>query len=186
MQPTLLHQFGHSVELDSASADLFELGLEKEILARLAWIKDLFSGREELRWEFDELQREALELEAHLGLEERWELCARVRDIRARLLAEPSKKKVEPWFLGLCDCSYIYYNLKLKRMTSELIPNNIIVDFHRPLIEMDQLGINALKANADFLERKAAETDNEISRTILAVAAKKMREDIELEMVARN
>jgi hypothetical protein len=88
MQPTLLHQFGHSVELDAASADLFELGLEKEIVARLAWIKDLFSGREELRWEFDELQREALELEAHLGLEERWELCARVRDLRARLLVQ--------------------------------------------------------------------------------------------------
>jgi hypothetical protein len=94
MQPTLLHQFGHSVELDAASADLFELGLEKEIVARLAWIKDLFSGREELRWEFDELRREALELEAHLGLEERWELCAKVRDLRTRLLSQEKTSQI--------------------------------------------------------------------------------------------
>jgi hypothetical protein len=71
-------------------------------------------------------------------------------------------------------------------MTSELIPNHIIVDFYRPLIEMDNLGITALRANAEFLTRKAAESENEIGKTILTIAAKKMRDDIELEMAARN
>jgi hypothetical protein len=66
------------------------------------------------------------------------------------------------------------------------IPTRIIVDFYRPLIEMDHLGLTALRANAEFLTRKAKESDNEIGKTILTIAAKKMRDDIELEMAARN
>ena len=93
----LISRFEHSVELDPAAADLFELELEKALVARIAWARELFAGRAELRWELEELDAELAELERRLGLNERWELCARIRDLRTRHLPNPSSGR------GLCQ-----------------------------------------------------------------------------------
>jgi hypothetical protein len=89
MERSLIDQFRHSVELDGASLDLFELSLEKEILSRLKEIRELFDERQDLRLaEISWLHEEARELERIFAEDERWELCARVRDQRNLLLKE--------------------------------------------------------------------------------------------------
>ena len=88
MEKSLAAQFNHSVELDQASADLFELEIELEIVARVTRAKELFAGRVEFRWELEELDAELAELEQILGGHESWELCARIRDLRCRHLSK--------------------------------------------------------------------------------------------------
>lgn len=90
MVGSLVARFEHSVEFDPASADLFELELEKALVASIAWARELFAGRAEFGWELEELDAELAELECRLGLNECWELCAKIRDLRARHLPKPA------------------------------------------------------------------------------------------------
>lgn len=71
-------------------------------------------------------------------------------------------------------------------MSEEKILARLIVDFYRPLLEADVLVINSIKVNAQFLQEKAAATQDPISASILAITAKKMASDVELEIAARN
>jgi hypothetical protein len=86
MEKSLADLFKHSVEVDLVSADLFELELETELITRIQWANELFAGRPEFLLELKDLDLQAASLENLLGAAERWELCARVRDLRLRYL----------------------------------------------------------------------------------------------------
>ena len=71
-------------------------------------------------------------------------------------------------------------------MSHEILPSRLVAAFGRPLLDADNLVLNAIRANARFLREKAASAPDPIAAQILEIAAQKMLTDVENEIAARN
>lgn len=84
---SLVNRLTYDLVDDNIDGDLFRLRLEREWRARLGLARELFGQEPELLVEeLDHQLRDLWAIETWLADGERWELCAGVRDMRARIV----------------------------------------------------------------------------------------------------